>query len=406
MEHHPKPLTRGSPGHFAVYGERGVLREGVLAGMLEIARAERSDWLVRPAYNMKAIGDVSMQGLVTVLWPFGDAPATGNLWYPVVNVSNTSGIRPGVGNLLSDDAAVGRMATEFFQRKGIRDLLVLGIAGRVVHEERFTSAVEHAQTLGMTVQSFQHNFLGIGAEISSFVQYTDWFGELLLPVIRSLPLGAGVFCTSDWLAQQILILFQSYFPEHLDGSSVLGVDNDAESDTYYGRQLPTLSSIEPAFKEMGREAFRWLSDHPGPQGMEQMAGLKRRFPPVRVVERASTAAGGCADPLTARMIRWAWDRVQREEAVSVTEMARAHHMHVKSLERRFQEHAGGNAVDLLARLKLNRAKALLRESTLPIAEISSRCGYSKQDVLSRALRAAEGCTPREFRNRSREPASS
>ena len=406
MEHHAKPHTRGSPGHFAVYGERGVLREGVLAGMLETARAERSDWLVRSAYHMKALGDVSMRGLVTVLWPFGEAPVTKKPGYPVVNVSNTSGIRPGVGNLLSDDKAVGRMAAEFFHRKGVRDLLVLGIAGRVVHEERFTSAIEHAQTLGLTVQSFQHDFLGIGAEISSFVDYTEWLREMLFPTLLALPLGSGVFCTNDWLAQQILILFQSNFPEHLDGSSVLGVDNDAESDTYYGRQLPTLSSIEPAFNEMGREAFRWLSEHPGSQGAEQMAGLCRRFPPVRVIERASTAAGGCADPLTARMIRWAWERVQREESVSVTNMARAHHMHVKSLERRFQEHTGGNAVDLLARLKLNRAKSLLRETSLPIAEISSRCGYSKQDVLSRALRAAEGCTPREFRNRSREPASS
>ena len=99
MEHHTKPLTRGPPGHFAVYGDRGVLREGVLAGMLETARAERSEWLVRPAYHMKALGDVSMRGLVTVLWPFGEAAVTEEPWYPVVNVSNTLGTRPGVGNL-------------------------------------------------------------------------------------------------------------------------------------------------------------------------------------------------------------------------------------------------------------------------------------------------------------------
>ena len=41
-----------------------------------------------------------------------------------------------------------------------------------------------------------------------------------------------------------------------------------------------------------------------------------------------------------------------------------------------------------------------------IAAIFYRCGHSKQDVLSRALRAAEGCTPREYRNRARESAAS
>ena len=367
--------------------------------MLEAARGERSEWMVRRISGEKALGDLSMRGLVLASWSFDASPAPEELPYPIVNASNSAGVREGVGNLLSDDVAVGRMAAEFFRRQGVTHLLVLGIAGKVVHEERFRGAVDHARYLGLKVQSFKHDFLGPATEMRSFVEYTDWIRELLSPELESMPLGAGIFCTNDWVGQQMLLLLQRHFPEHLDGSSILGVDNDADHETYYGTQLPALSSIEPAFREIGREAFHWLAAHPGPEGVEQMTGLNRRFPPLRVVERASTAAGSCADPLTARMIRWAWERLRREESVSVTEMARAHHLHVKTLERRFQEFTGGNAVDLIARMKLDLAKSLLRETALPIAEISARCGYSKQDVLSRALRAAEGCTPREYRGR-------
>ena len=37
---------------------------------------------------------------------------------------------------------------------------------------------------------------------------------------------------------------------------------------------------------------------------------------------------------------------------------------------------------------------------MSIAAFFYRCGYSMQDTLNRALRAAEGSTPREFRKRS------
>jgi AraC-like DNA-binding protein len=399
MKQRQNANTPASPGHFGVYGQGGILFKEVLAGTLEAARGERSDWMVRRVSNERALGDLSMRGLVCASWPFGASPAPNELPYPIVNASNSHGVLEGVGNLLSDDLAVGRMAADFFRKQGVNHLLVLAISGKVVHEERSGGAVDHARHLGLTVQSFKNDFLGPGPEIQSFTEYTDWIRELLFPVLESLPLGAGIFCTNDWLGQQMLLLLQRHFPEHLDSSSILGVDNDADHETYFGTQLPALSSIQPAFLEIGREAFHWLAAHPGAAGVEQMTGLNRRFPPLRVVERASTAAGSCADPLTARMIRWVWERLRREEAVSVAEMARVHRLHVKTLERRFQEHTGGNAVDLITRMKLDLAKSLLRETTLPIAEISARCGYSKQDVLSRALRAAEGCTPREYRGR-------
>jgi transcriptional regulator GlxA family with amidase domain len=143
----------------------------------------------------------------------------------------------------------------------------------------------------------------------------------------------------------------------------------------------------------------WLLEHNGPESKAAGQKLLRRFPPRRVIDRASTACGGCADPMTARMIRWAWTRIQNGDPVSVTAMASEHRMSLKTLERRFGEYAGATAEDTIRRLRLDLARSLLRETTLPVAEVSEHCGYAKQDVLSRALRAAEGCSPREFRKK-------
>jgi AraC-like DNA-binding protein len=175
------------------------------------------------------------------------------------------------------------------------------------------------------------------------------------------------------------------------------MDNQENQGQYPGIALPTLSSIVPAFRTQGAEAYKWICANPGIAGKNRAQTLIRRFPPEGVFSRASTATAACTDPLTSRMIRWAWRRVQSEQPVSVSDMASVHHLTLKTLERRFQTYAGGNAVDLLARLKLEYACSLLRETSLPITEIAFRCGYSKQDVLSRALRRSHDCTPREYR---------
>ena len=85
--------------------------------------------------------------------------------------------------------------------------------------------------------------------------------------------------------------------------------------------------------------------------------------------------------------------------VSVAELAREHRMVRKTIERRFNAHAGITPGELIQKLRLDLAREMLRTTEKSIAEISHRCGFAKQDVLSRAFRATEGCTPREYRRK-------
>jgi LacI family transcriptional regulator len=316
--------------------------------------------------------------------------------YPVINVSNADGPVPGLGNLLSDDRAVGRMAAAYLRRAGYRHFLVVAMAGSTGHAERAEGFVEGITTSGLPVSRGE---ISLRSNPVMPFRHTDYFGQMREAVgkyLESLPLGAGIFASNDEVALFVLQVLKHYYPEHLDTSGVLGVDNDADYLRYYG-QLPGISSIEPAFRDIGAAAMNWLLDHPGAAGRKEAGQLHRRFAPKRVIARASTASGGCGDPLTARVIRWTWERIRRGEGVQVADMARAHRLNRKTLERRFGDHAGCTPGELILRLRLDKARDLLRNTRLTVAEISESCGFAKQDVLSRAMRREQGCTPLEFR---------
>ncbi|MCH8514635.1 MAG: helix-turn-helix domain-containing protein, partial [Kiritimatiellae bacterium] len=243
---------------------------------------------------------------------------------------------------------------------------------------------------------FSHNYKAADPRIDTHWKFLHFLREVFRAPLETLPLGAGVFATNDEVGVLILQVMKQFYPEHLMASGVLGVDNAAGYDQYLGG-LPGLSSIVPAFHQLGAAAIDWLLDHPGPEGKERVASLSKRFAPVKVITRESTAAGACEDPVTSQIIRWAWVRIQRGESVQVNDMAKAHRQGRQTLDRKFTEHVGTTPVELLARMRLDLARELLRDSHLSIAEISARCGFSKQDVLSRAMRRAYGYTPRDYR---------
>ena len=378
---------------------RGIGPEAV-RGAVEVARRRRISELVIHPYTQKVepLQDHEVRGIIRCVHDHTKLDLLRQQHYPVINLSNSDGPVQDMGNLLSDDREVGHMAARHLIDRGHRSFLAVWYAGRTPHQQRGEGFVEAIREAGLDVIAFPNSFQGDKTLHKTHMRYIQGMREIVASALERIPLGTGIFASNDELALLLQQVMHLSYPEHLATSGILGVDNDAPAYGYYGI-LPELSSIQPAFRQMGADAMEWLIDHPGPEGREAVASLYRRYPPEGVVARASTAAGACADPLTARMIRWIWEQVQAGRLLTVTELARTHHLARKTLERRFAQHAGYSPGDLIQRLRLDLARDLLRNSRLSIAEISHRCGFAKQDVLSRALRAADGCTPREYRKR-------
>ncbi|MET0329424.1 MAG: AraC family transcriptional regulator [Luteimonas sp.] len=89
---------------------------------------------------------------------------------------------------------------------------------------------------------------------------------------------------------------------------------------------------------------------------------------------------------------------------TVAEMARQIDVSASRLHARFQQELGQTPHAWLADVRIARARHLLAQTTLPIAEIAGVCGYGDQSALTRAMRRAIGCTPALWRRQARDTA--
>jgi len=67
------------------------------------------------------------------------------------------------------------------------------------------------------------------------------------------------------------------------------------------------------------------------------------------------------------------------------------------LARRFKEALGTTPGEYLARLRIQNAISLLRNSNMPVKEIIARCGYVDLAYFSRLVSSATGRSPRQLR---------
>lgn len=318
--------------------------------------------------------------------------------FPVINVSNRFGAISGLGNFLSNDTAVGKLAAEHLLERGYKHFLIIAEANRKFAEERVEGFQNKLATAAFSCDLIIRDFQ-TDQRSQPLPAFTRKIEEELRPVFQRMPMDVAIFATNDWLAMLMQRVLMQNYPERVHTTAVLGVDDQQHAHWYLG-PLAGLSSVRPAFHAIGAAAMEWLIEHPGDCDAI-LSEETRRFAPEKVVGRASTAGGACADPITARMLRWAWQAMQDGNKVQVSDLAVQFKTSRRSLDRRFMLHLGMGAGDYLRVQRLDMAVHLLRNTNLTIAEISQQCGYSKQDTLSTVFRKAYGQTPMEFRRQGK-----
>ena len=83
--------------------------------------------------------------------------------------------------------------------------------------------------------------------------------------------------------------------------------------------------------------------------------------------------------------------------VSVSALAQEVGVHRVHLARSFREHYGRSVTGHLQRTRLHRARCLLTDRELGLAEVAVMAGFSDQSHMTRATRAAWGVTPAALR---------
>ena len=87
-----------------------------------------------------------------------------------------------------------------------------------------------------------------------------------------------------------------------------------------------------------------------------------------------------------------------DRSIQVKEVALTVNVHPGYLQRIFRTHTGQTLTDYLNRLRMEKARMLLGQSEIPVAEIADYVGISSRQYFHLLFKKYTGCTPIEYRN--------
>jgi len=128
-----------------------------------------------------------------------------------------------------------------------------------------------------------------------------------------------------------------------------------------------------------------------------VSGLSHEL--IGLASREQARRGGAVPPKLRRAMELL--REQSSQSLALEDIARAVGSDAGELAQSFRAHFGETPGEVHRRLRVERAAALLAESTQPLADIAALCGFSDQPHMNRAFRAQLGTTPAAYRRRTR-----
>ncbi len=304
---------------------------------------------------------------------------------PAVNVS-ASGLAPGLPAVISDSAAVARLAAGHLLERGFRRFGYCGDA-------RFAWSASHGR-------HFEEAVRAAGCPCSVFPSspgdFVDWEGERrkLARWIGSLPRPAGIMACYDIRGQQVLDVCRQLGLRVPDEAAVIGQHNDEPLCELCD---PPLSSVIPDPRRAGYRAAALLD--------RMMRGRRERprvhrVAPLGVAARQSTDVVAVEDREIAAAARFIRENAHR--GIGVGDVLEAVPLSRSLLERRFRRLLGCAPYEAILRARLRRAKELLAATDLPVARVAELAGFSCPEYLSSAFREHVGPSPRQFRRRGQE----
>lgn len=207
--------------------------------------------------------------------------------------------------------------------------------------------------------------------------------------VAALPRPIGVFAVTDALGAATLDAARRAGLSVPDDLMAVGVDDDA---AICENCKPPLSSVRPAFRELGFTAGSLL------QRILTRADVPRRpreVAPSGLVRRASSAVLRRADPIANRAAELI--RARAAEGLGPAAVLALFPGSPRLAELRFKAATGMSVRTALLRAKIDRAKGYLKGGTLSIGAIANFCGWESDLAFRKAFKAHVGRTPTAYR---------
>ena len=208
-----------------------------------------------------------------------------------------------------------------------------------------------------------------------------WLRDLPKPIAIMLARDDGGLVVLDACREEGLLV-----PEQV---TVLGVDNDRP---ICDLTSPPLSSVIMAHHELGYEAARLLDKLMAGGDPPEVAKL---IPPLGVVTRRSSDTHAIEDEAVARGVHFIHENLASD--ITNESLARSAGISRSLIQQRFRKAMGKTIRDYVTDRRLERAKTLLAESSLSLAEIAWTVGFKRQEYMGHVFKTRLGITPGSLR---------
>ena len=294
----------------------------------------------------------------------------------------------------TDEDLTAEFAVEHLLKQGFEHLAFYSIAQSWWSDARRDAFERLVQRRGLSGHVFPGAYEGVN------LPYPTWRQEFEAPLLAwldHLPKPVGVWAAADSQAIRVLEAcrrWQCHVPADV---GVRGTSND---DIVCRLLSPPLSSIELNPQEVGYKAAALLDlkmkVHSGQRVSRKRLATPILVPPSGVVARPSSDRIAIIDPELDQAVKIIASEAVR--GLTVAQLAEEMLVSRSTLERRFREFFGCTPAEEINRVRIERAKVLLRETAWPVSVIGDKTGFASPENFVRFFRRLVGTTPRQYRN--------
>ncbi len=290
-----------------------------------------------------------------------------------------------------ENETVGRMAADYFLRGRWSNIAFFG--NETPYSEEREAGFKEALT-GRAI-SYQR-FIQKGGMQRQYIEHWHESDEQLGIWLQQLEKPVAIFAAHDPLGRTLAEACRDRGISIPEAVSILGVNND---ELVCEMTNPPLSSIAIPWDQLGYRAGACLE-------MVLSSGQKIVRPeklndiaPGEIVERGSTKLTALDDPQLRRALAW-----MRENACtgkSIGHMVEELRISRRGLETAFRKQLLRSPREEMIRLRMERAKTLLRRTDWNLAIIGERCGFSSAELFGVNFKKHSGDSPGRFRRKAR-----